>query len=66
MEILDHYVAHFEAKNPLVTTKYISGLVALINEHIDNMENVETRASVERHYKNTKDRIRTKAIIPLD
>jgi len=66
VEILDHYVAHFEAKNPMVTTKYISGLVALINEHIDNMENVETRAAVERHYKNTKDRIRSKNIIPLD
>jgi len=65
VEILDHYVSHFEKENPMITAKYISGLVALINEHIDNMEN-ENRASVEAHYKNTLARIRAKRIIPLD
>ncbi|KAJ8601095.1 hypothetical protein CTAYLR_007836 [Chrysophaeum taylorii] len=65
VEILDHYVAHFEKKNPMITPKYIQGLVALINEHIDNMDRVDGRADLEAHYRNTLARIKAKEIIPL-
>jgi hypothetical protein len=36
VELLDHYVSFFEKKNPVVTDGYISGLVALIREHLDS------------------------------
>ena len=63
VEILDHYVAHFEKKCPTTTAKFITGIVALINEHVDNMEN--GRSDVEAHYKNTLDRIKSRQIIAL-
>ena len=63
VEILDHYVAHFEKKCPTTTAKFITGIVALINEHVDNMEN--GRGDVEAHYKNTLARIKTREIIAL-
>ena len=37
VELLDHYVGFFEKKNPVVTDAYISGLVALIREHLDTV-----------------------------
>ena len=54
VEILDHYLAHLEAGNPLITPKYIAGLVALITEHVETMEAGEARDAVERHYANTR------------
>ncbi|KAH8074057.1 hypothetical protein JL721_2616 [Aureococcus anophagefferens] len=63
VEILDHYIAHFEKKCPTTTAKFITGIVALINEHVDNMEN--GRGDVEAHYKNTLARIKTREIIAL-
>ena len=63
VEILDHYLAHFEKKCPTTTAKFITGIVALINEHVDNMEN--GRGDVEAHYKNTLARIKTREIIAL-
>jgi hypothetical protein len=37
VELLDHYVSFFEKGNPVVTDGYISGLVALIREHLDTI-----------------------------
>ena len=34
VDILDIYLYHFEKSNPIITDKYISGLIALINQHI--------------------------------
>lgn len=65
VEILDQYVAHFEKQNPMITPKYITGLVALINEHIENMDRLDGRADLEAHYRNTLSRIKDKQIIPL-
>jgi vacuolar protein sorting-associated protein 35 len=54
VEILNQYIYYFENDNEVITEKYISGLIALINEHIENMEQgSEQRAEVEAHYKNT-------------
>jgi vacuolar protein sorting-associated protein 35 len=38
VELLDHYVFFFEKKNPVITHIYITGLVALIKEHISSRD----------------------------
>lgn len=65
VEILDQYVAHYEKKNPMITPKYIHGLVALINEHVENMDRLDGRNDLEAHYKNTLARIKSKEIVAL-
>lgn len=35
--LLDHYFFFFEKKNPVITHAYVSGLVALIKEHLSNI-----------------------------
>lgn len=37
VEILDYYVYYYEIKNPSVTDKFVSGLIALINEHFTSI-----------------------------
>ena len=66
VEILDHYLAHLEAGNPLITPKYIAGLVALITEHVETMEAGAARDAVERHYANTRALIKARGVIELD
>ena len=66
VEILDHYLAHLHAGNPLITPKYVAGLVALITEHVETMEAGEARAAVERHYANTRALITARGIIELE
>jgi vacuolar protein sorting-associated protein 35 len=54
VEILNQYLYYFEKENEVITEKYISGLIALINEHIENMDTQsDARSQVEAHYKNT-------------
>jgi len=58
VEILNQYLYYFENDAEVITEKYISGLIALINEHIENMEASEQRSEVEAHYRNTLAHIR--------
>merc|ERR1711966_350136 len=37
VEILDYYVYYYEIGNPSITDKFVSGLIALINEHFDSI-----------------------------
>ncbi len=37
IDIFDKYVYFFEKANPYITDKFISGLIALINEHINSI-----------------------------
>ncbi len=53
VDILNHYLYYFELDNPAIQDKYLSGLIALINEHIDAMDHSDVRAEVEAIYKNT-------------
>eukprot|EP00937_MAST-01D_sp_MAST-1D-sp2_P003658 g3658.t1 len=53
VEILNQYLYYFERGNPSITPNYISGLIALINDHIENMEEDEARTEVELFYQNT-------------
>jgi hypothetical protein len=37
VEILDYYVYYYEIENPVITDKFVSSLIALINEHFDSI-----------------------------
>lgn len=37
VDILDCYLYHFEKLNPKITDRFISGLIALVNEHINTI-----------------------------
>lgn len=60
VELLDHYLFFFEKKNPKVTGNYITGLVALIKEHMDNLGQVgeakEHFFQIVRHIKGMKEK----------
>merc|ERR1712157_434772 len=36
IEILDQYVYYYENAHPAITTKFVSGLISLIKEHLDS------------------------------
>jgi vacuolar protein sorting-associated protein 35 len=60
VEILDYYVYYYEIENPAITDKFVSGLIALINEHLDSTGGtgssavMETRAYYEQVLKGIK------------
>ena len=60
VELLDHYLHFFEKKNPKITGNYITGLVALIKEHMDNLaqsgEAKEHFLQIVRHIKGMKEK----------
>jgi len=64
VEILNQYLYYFENNCEAVTIGYLSGLIALINTNIANMEgatNPESEISkITTHYKNTLDFIKWK------
>jgi vacuolar protein sorting-associated protein 35 len=37
VDLLEHYVYFFEKKNPMIKDGYITGLIALIKEHVSNL-----------------------------
>jgi vacuolar protein sorting-associated protein 35 len=45
VDLLDHYLFFFEKKCPVITDAYITGLAALIKEHIGNLSGVMGVAS---------------------
>jgi len=53
VEILNHYLYYFERGCPSIQEKYLSGLIQLINEHVDGMDHTDARAEVETTYRNT-------------
>jgi vacuolar protein sorting-associated protein 35 len=60
VEILDHYIYYYENDNPIIQVRYLSGLIALINEQLGSDANGQPSAAAEAHYKNTLDYIRTR------
>ena len=69
VEILDYYVYYYEIETPSITDKFVSGLIALINEHFESIgvtgstSIAETRAYYEQildHIKRKKNENRTK------
>ena len=61
VEILDRYIFYFENDNPVIQVRYLSGLIALINEQMSSEETAQQMsASTITHYKNTLDYIRNR------
>lgn len=50
VEILDYYVYYYEINNPAITDKFVSGLIALINEHFDSIGVATTGIMESRTY----------------
>ena len=51
VDILDTYLYFFERKCPVITDKFVSGLIALINEHIDNIQDFsDSTIAAQAHF----------------
>ncbi len=50
VEILDYYVYYYDIENPVITDKFVSGLIALINEHLDSAGAASTAISETKVY----------------
>mmetsp|Transcript_33134 Transcript_33134/g.72297 ORF Transcript_33134/g.72297 Transcript_33134/m.72297 type:complete len:820 (-) Transcript_33134:19-2478(-) len=72
VEILDRYIFYFENNNPLIHVRYISGLIALINEQIGTDSDAAGQvggsqamgSAVKAHYRNTLEYIRNRQRAP--
>lgn len=50
VDLLEHYVYFFEKKNPLITHAYITGLIALINEHLNSLNAIGSDKEAKAHF----------------
>ena len=50
VDLLEHYLYFFEKKNPLITHAYITGLIALINEHLNSMNAIGNDKEAKEHF----------------
>lgn len=50
VDLLEHYVFFFEKGNPAVSHAYISGLVALIKEHLNSLVGTESLSEAKAHF----------------
>ena len=62
VEILDHYIYYYENDNPIIQVRYLSGLIALINEQLGSEANASPSAATEAHYRNTLEYIKNRQI----
>jgi vacuolar protein sorting-associated protein 35 len=53
VEILNRYVYYFDQENDAVTTKYINGLIELIQSNLNTTENVSGLDSPRKHFERT-------------
>lgn len=53
VEILNRYVYYFDQENEAVTTKYINGLIELIQSNLNTTENVSGLESPRKHFERT-------------
>lgn len=60
VEILNKYLYFFDKRCPSITTKYLRGLMALIDEHCPNLDTSETSKIAKAHYWNTLNHIKLK------
>jgi vacuolar protein sorting-associated protein 35 len=64
VEILDRYLYYYENDNPTIQVRYLSGLIALINEQLGPDAQPPTSPAVEAHYKNILKYIRNRQSNP--
>lgn len=64
VEILDYYVYYYEVGNPAITDKFVSGLIALVNEHLQSVGVTSSAAVAETkaHYGQIVDLIKKKKV----
>jgi len=60
VEILNKYLYFFDRGCPSITVKYLKGLIALIEEHIPNLDSSDTARLAKTHYVSTLAHIRAK------
>ena len=60
VEILDRYLYNYENDNPAIHVRYLSGLIALINEQLATTDGTGPNLAVRAHYKNTIEYIRNR------
>jgi len=65
VEILNKYLYFFDRKCPSITAKYLKGLIALIDEHLPQLDDSETSRQAKIHYENTRNHITNKQEVNL-
>jgi vacuolar protein sorting-associated protein 35 len=50
VELLDHYLYLYEKKSPTISAGYITGLVALIKEHLNNLSGSPGVMEAKKHF----------------
>jgi len=60
VEILNKYLYFFDRKCPSITVKYLKGLIALVEEHLPQLDNSEKSTLAKVHYQNTLAHIKMK------
>lgn len=66
VEILNRYVYYFDQENDAVTTKYINGLIELIQSNLNTTENVSGLESPRKHFERTLQYIETREYEGVD
>lgn len=64
IDILEAYVYFFEKQTPEVTHNYLKGLVALVQDHLDNMEHDQTRNESEFRFRDVLRYMEVKGLTP--
>jgi len=65
VEILNKYMYFFERNCPSITSKYMKGLISLIDEHIPNLDQSDASRQAKVYYENTKIHIKNKQAVNL-
>jgi len=61
VEILNKYLYYFDQRTDTVTIKYLSGLIALINTNLANIDSSSSESvTVKTHFQNTLKHIKKK------
>jgi hypothetical protein len=58
------YIYFFEKQTPEVTHHYLKGLVALVQDHLDNMEHGQTRNESEFRFRDVLRYMEIKGLTP--
>jgi len=60
VEILNKYLYFFDRRCPSITVKYLKGLIALVDEHVPQLDSSEKSQVAKTHYANTLAHIKMK------
>mmetsp|Transcript_28049 Transcript_28049/g.42774 ORF Transcript_28049/g.42774 Transcript_28049/m.42774 type:complete len:1139 (+) Transcript_28049:153-3569(+) len=60
VDLLEQYLYFFEENNPVITDAYVSGLIALIGEHLDSLTNSNVSVDGQAHFNEVLEYIKRK------